>query len=64
MRPKMDYMEQYIQLFGMNDLIPEKWFYSKKYKSVEEVYEACVKTGKTWRELTGWNEDRKKEIAL
>ena len=57
-------MQKYIMLFGMHDLIPEAWFSSSKYKSVDEVYAACVKKGVTWRKLTGWNDDKNKKIAL
>ena len=60
----MDYMEQYIQMFGYSDLIPIKWFSSTKFKSVEEVYEISVKSAKTWREVTGWNDDKNKNVAL
>lgn len=60
----IDYAELYIQLHGVNDLIPIKWFSSKKYKSIDEVYKDAVLKNKTWRELTGWNEDKNKKIAL
>lgn len=60
----MSEMEKYIILFGAKDLIPVRWFSSKKYKNVEEVYRECVKKGVTWRKLTGWNEDKKKDISL
>lgn len=61
---RMTYMEQYAIIHGYIDLIPEKWFYSKKYKSIEDVYKKCIETGKTWRELTGWNEDQKEDVLL
>ena len=59
-----DALEQYTRIFGFSDLIPEQWFTSKKYKSVDQVYRECVKKHITWRKLTGWNEDKKKDIQL
>ena len=56
--------DKYIMLYGYDDLIPEKWFDSSKYKSVEEVYGACLEQEKTWRELTGWNKDKDPKIIL
>lgn len=53
------YREQYIMLHGYSDLLPVKWFYSDKYKSVEDVYRAAIENGVTWRKLTNWNEDKK-----
>jgi hypothetical protein len=57
-------MIEYVMMFGTVDLIPEKWFYSKRYKTVDDVYTACVKKGVTWRELTKWNYDQNRDIAL
>lgn len=59
-----DELSAYVEMFGMNDLIPVKWFNSKIYKSVDAVYAECVKQQRTWRELTGWNEDKKRDILL
>lgn len=64
MKVQMDYLEQYIQLFGSADLIPIKWFSSEKFKTVDEVYEKAVKSLKTWREITGWKDDKNSKIAL
>lgn len=57
-------MTEYIQMFGMNDLIPVKWFNSKKYKSADAVYSECVKRHVRWRELTGWDLDKNPKILL
>ena len=57
-------MIEYAMMFGTVDLIPEKWFYSKRYKTVDDVYTVCVKKGVTWRELTKWNYDQNRDIAL
>lgn len=63
-KTKSDLIDDYALLFGSNDLIPEAWFSSKKYKSIEEVYAECIKKHVTWRKLTGWNEDKKKDTLL
>lgn len=55
----LSYQEQYILVHGYGDLIPNGWFSSKVYKSIEEVYKTALEKGITWRELTGWNEDMK-----
>lgn len=55
---------RYILMFGIRDLIPEPWFGSSRFHTVEDVYKACVEQNTTWRELTGWNYDRDKDIAL
>lgn len=60
----MTNQEKYIIIHGYHDLIPVAWFSSKKYKSVEEVYKEALKKEVTWRELTGWNEDKKENILL
>lgn len=60
----MSYQEQYVLLFGIEDLIPVKWFSSDKYKSTEEIYRECVERGITWRELTGWNVDKDGKTIL
>ena len=60
----IDYTELYIRIHGMNDLIPTKWFSSKKYRSIDDVYKDAVLKNKTWRELTGWNDDKKSKILL
>lgn len=57
-------MIDYVMMFGTVDLIPEKWFYSKHYKSVDDVYSECVKKRITWRELTKWDYDKRKKIVL
>ena len=57
-------IDEYIDIFGNNDLIPIKWFYSKKYKNIDQIYAECVKKGITWRKLTGWKEDRNKGVLL
>lgn len=60
----MTNVEKYIHLHGYNDLIPVKWFNSKKYKSTEEVYADALEKGVTWRELTNWDIDEKKNVTL
>lgn len=60
----MTYQEQYVLLFGIDDLIPVKWFSTDKYKSIEAVYKDCVKRGITWRALTRWNADQDDDIVL
>lgn len=62
--PQVKAIDQYILLFGRNDLIPTKWFTSEKYKSIDEVYKECVIKNVTWRELTGWDLDEQKKILL
>ena len=57
-------LNDYIAMFGFSDLIPVRWFSSDKYKSIDEVYAESVRRGITWRKLTNWNEDRKKNILL
>ena len=54
----LTYQEQYILIHGYTDLIPVNWFYSDKYKSVEDVYRTAINNGVTWRELTKWNDDK------
>lgn len=61
---KSDLIDDYILLFGSDDLIPEAWFSSKKYKNVEQVYEDCIKKNIPWRKLTGWHDDEKKNTLL
>lgn len=60
----MTNFERYTHLHGFLDLIPVAWFSSKEYKSVEDVYAEALRRGVTWRELTGWNLDEKKDILL
>lgn len=64
MEQSRKYQELYIEKYGYGDLIPIEWFNSSKFSSVEEVYNAALEQGITWRKLTGWNEDRKKDIEL
>lgn len=61
---KLTPMEEYIIMFGRLDLIPTKWFYSKKYNNIDQIYAECVKKGITWRKLTGWKEDKNKGVLL
>lgn len=61
---KLSPIDEYIAMFGMNDLIPTRWFTSKKYKTIDDVYRESVKLATPWRKLTGWNEDRQRTVLL
>lgn len=54
----LTYQEQYIILHGYKDLIPYRW-YTNDRKKIENIYKRAIEQNKTWRELTGWNDDKK-----